>query len=183
MILAMFSNFGGGTIAMILLAIVIGVYLYRLDKKEKSDPFATLYKQYETLSTETLSSLSDDEAVRAVAVNIMAKTDKRHPDVYALFPVLSHGRIAVYSIWLLCNELKTADLAAVMHSPSAVFVPHAADGLSLIGASDSAAALTAFLKSPDTTDAEAVTQSLQTDDPLSRCVAYIRDNPSEFVDL
>ncbi len=184
MIPAMFSNFNTGTVVMILLAAVIGIYLYRLDKKEKSDPLAALYKQYETLTPDSLAAVADGELVRAVAINVMQKTDKKRPDVYALIPFLSHGRVAVYSVWLLCHELETSSVTALLTSPSGCFLEPAADGLALIGAEASAAALTAVLEAPDDqTRADALHAALAAEDPLTLCVPYIRENPDEFVDL
>lgn len=171
----MFANFGIDTVVMIGLAAGIGAYLYRLEKKEKSDPFAALYKQYKTLSSDTLQTLSDDEIVRAVAVNVMAKTDRRHPDVYHLLPLLSHGQAAVYSVWLLCNELKTADLKTMLNSATGRFLSAAADGFALIGAENCAAAL-----AEETPDETVLRDAIAAEKPLSLCAAYIRDNMAEF---
>ena len=169
----MFENFDVGTLLMIVLAVIIGIYLHRLDKKEKSDPLAALYKQYRTLSPETLAATPDSELVRAVVTNIMAKTDRSHPDVYHLIPLLSHGRIAVYSVWLICQELEVGDMETLLRSPSGRFLEMAADGFSLIGAAACAAA----------EDETALREAIAAEQPLSLCVAYIRDNPEEFIDL
>lgn len=177
----MFDNFGWDTIVMIVLAAVIGIYLYRMDKKEKSDPLAALYKQYGTLTAETLTAMPDEELVRAVAANIMAKTDRRRPDVYRLIPVLSHGRVAVYSVWLFCHELETASVETLLRSPSGRFAALAADGFSLIGADRCAKALEAAMETPQ--DETALREALAAEHPLSLCVTYIRENSEEFVDL
>lgn len=169
----MFDNFNGGTLVMIVLAILIGIYLHRLEKKEKSDPLAALYKQYRTLSAETLTAISDGELVRAVAANIMAKTDRRHPDVYHLIPLLSHGQVAVYSVWLICHELEVSDWEALLRSPSGRFLESTKDGFALIGADACAAA----------EDETALREAIAAEQPLALCVTYIRDNPDEFVDL
>ena len=144
-----------------------------MEKKEKSDPLAALYKQYRTLSAETISAISDSELVRAVVANIMAKTDRSHPDVYHLIPLLSHGRIAVYSVWLICQELEVGDMETLLCSPSGRFLEMATDGFSLIGASACAAA----------EDETTLREAIAAEQPLSLCVAYIRDNPEEFIDL
>lgn len=169
----MFDNFDAGTLVMIVLAVLIGIYLHRLDKKEKSDPLAALYKQYRTLSPETLAAIPDGELVRAVVANIMAKTDKHRPDVYHLIPLLSHGRIAVYSVWLIFRELEVAELDSLLRSPSGRFLESATDGFSLIGAEACATAQ----------DETALREAIAAEQPLILCVAYIRDNPDEFVDL
>ena len=169
----MFENFGFGTVLAVILAAAIGIYLYRLDKKEKSDPLAALYRQYATLSPDLLESLSDEELPRAVAVNILNRTDSRRLDVYTLIPLLSHGQTAVYSVWLFCNELAAAELDAVLRSPSGCFAEHAADGFSLIGAIACETALRAE-------DTAALKAALAAEQPLALCAAYIRDNPAEF---
>ncbi len=176
----MFDNFDIGTVVMIVLAAAIGIYLHRLDKKEKSDPLAALYKQYGMLSAEAFAATPDNELVRAVVANIMAKSDRRRPDVYALIPLLSHGQVAVYSVWLLCHELETADMDALLRSPSGRFAEPAADGFSLIGADRCAEALLAAIDSQDET---ALAAAIAAEQPLNLCVAYVRDNPDEFIDL
>ncbi|MBQ3259263.1 MAG: hypothetical protein IJA68_01945, partial [Clostridia bacterium] len=105
--------------------------------------------------------------------NVMAKTDRRRPDVYHLIPLLSHGRVAVYSVWLICHELEISDMEALHRSPSGRFLEAAADGFSLIGAAACAAA----------EGETALREAIAAEQPLSLCVAYIRDNPNEFVDL
>ncbi len=169
----MFENFDVGTLVLILLAVIIGIYLHRLEKKEKSDPLAALCKQYRTLSAETLGAIPDSELVRAVIANILAKTDRRHSDVYHLIPVLSHGKVAVYSVWLICHELEVGDMEALLRSPSGRFLEPASDGFSLIGAAACAAA----------EDETALREAIAAEQPLTLCVAYIRDNPEEFIDL
>ncbi|MBR5540539.1 MAG: hypothetical protein IKU56_04085 [Clostridia bacterium] len=111
--------------------------------------------------------------MRAVAANVMAKADHRHPDVYSLIPLLSHGQVAVYSVWLICHELEVADGESLLRSPSGRFLEAAKDGFSLIGAAACAAA----------EDETALREAIAAEQPLALCVTYIRDNPDEFVDL
>ena len=180
---SVFANFNGGTVVMIVLAILIAIYLFHLEKKQKSDPLAALYQQYATLTADTLNETADEELVRAVAVNVMNRTDRRRPDVYALIPTLSHGQVAVYSIWLLTNELAATDLAALLATPSGRFAEPAMDGLELVGAAQCAAALKAAVDSPeDVALTEALREALDAERPLDLCVAYIRENPDEFTD-
>ncbi len=176
----MFENFDAGTLVTIVLAVVIGIYLHRLDKKEKSDPLAALYKQYGTLSAEAFAATPDNELVRAVAANVMAKTDRRRPDVYSLIPLLSHGQVAVYSVWLICHELDVSDMESLLRSPSGRFAESAADGFSLIGADRCAEALLAAVESQN---GAALRDAIAAEQPLNLCVAYVRDNPDEFIDL
>ena len=178
------------TLIAIGAAIVIAVYLYFLDKRTKSDETAALCKKYAVMTTELLAATPDDEVVRAVVANLMNKQDKRRPDAAAQLPLLSRGRAAVYSVWLLCHELETQDFTAVFHSPSRRFVDPAADGLERIGAPNAAIALRAAVKALDEQESapllEAVTtvfrEAMASEKPLELCVQYIRDNPDEFID-
>lgn len=173
------SGFNGGTIVMIVLALLIAIYLIHLDKKQKSDPIAALCKQYQKLSPAVLAALPDEEVVRVAVAHILSRTDRYHPDVYHLIPSLSHGQTAVYSVWLTVNELAASDMEAWLKSPSARFSEMAIDGFSLIGADTCAATLTAVLEDPSNT-AEAFLQALEAEAPLTLCTAYIRENPQEF---
>lgn len=180
----------GSTPLWIVLAVILGVYLYVTGKKQKSDTAAALCKRYARLTPQTLEALPDEELVRAVVANVMAKQDRRRPDPAALLPLLSRGRAAVYSVWLLCHELETADFGALFRSPSRRLAEPAADGLERLGAHNSATALRAALHAAeDGTTAplwDAVTtvfrEAVNEEKPLALCVAYIRENTDEFTD-
>lgn len=186
--------FGGllepGTLVLIALALAIAVYLWFLNKKEKSDKTAALCKTYAVMTEELLASVPDEELVRAVVANLMSKQDKKRPDPAAQLPLLSRGRSAVYSVWLLCHELETQAFDAYFRSSSRRFAEPAADGLERIGATNSATALRAAIRAAeDDTQTplwEAVTtvfrEAVSSEKPLELCVQYIRDNPDEFVD-
>lgn len=186
--------FGGllepGTLVLIALALAIAVYLWFLNKKEKSDSTVALCKTYATMTEELLTSVPDEELVRAVVANLMSKQDKKRPDPAAQLPLLSRGRSAVYSVWLLCHELETQAFDAYFRSSSRRFAEPAADGLERIGATNSATALRAAIRAAeDDTQTplwEAVTtvfrEAVSSEKPLELCVQYIRDNPDEFVD-
>ncbi len=179
----MFENFGVGTLLMIGLAAVIGFYLHKLEKKEKSDTSAALSESYKHLSAEMLCSLSDVDIVRAVAANLLAKTDRRHPDVYHLFPMLSHGRMAVYSVWLICQELATTDLPTLLTTPTTRFIESAAEGFAWIGADACATALLAAVNAPeDEACCTALYAAIADEQPLILCATYIREHLSEFTD-
>lgn len=186
--------FGGlaepDTLILIVLALIIAGYLWFLGKKEKSDETAALCKTYAVMTEELLASVPDEELVRAVVANLMNKQDKKRPDPAAQLPLLSRGRSAVYSVWLLCHELEKQEFDAFFRSPSCRFAQPAADGLERIGATNSAAALRAAIRTAED-DAqtplwEAVTtvfrEAVSAEQPLALCVRYIRDNPDEFVD-
>lgn len=186
--------FGGlletDTLVLIALALIIAAYLTHLGKKEKSDKAAALCKAYATMTEELLRSTSDEELVSAVVANLMNKQDKKKPDPIAALPFLSRGRAAVYSVWLLCNELEKQEFDAFFRSSSARFAEPAVDGLDRIGATNSAAALRAAIRTAEE-DSEAplwdaVTtvfrEAIATEQPLALCVRYIRENTDEFVD-
>lgn len=176
------------TLIAIAAVIVIAVYLYFLDKKAKSDPVAALCKTYAVMTRDLLDATADEDLVRAVAANILSKQDKKHPDPALQLPLLSPGRAAVYSVFLLCRELETQDFGKLIKSPSYRYADTAADGLECIGATNSATALRAAIRSVDDPAPlwEAVTtvlrEAVAEEQPLSLCVQYIRANPDEFVD-
>lgn len=190
----MLSMFEGllkpSTLIAIVAAIAIALYLYFLDKRTKSDEAAALCKKYAKMTEDLLAATPDEEVVRAVVANLMNKQDKRRPDAAAQLPLLSRGRAAVYSVWLLCHELESQDFTAVFRSPSRRFVDPAVDGFERIGASNTATALRAAIKALDEDESapllEAVTtvfrEAMASEKPLEMCVQYIRDNPDEFID-
>lgn len=195
MTLSIFGNFDAGTVVMIVLAILIAVYLYFLEKRDKQDSPAALCKQYETLTEESLAAIPDDQLLRAVAANLMNKQDRRHPDLSVTLPLLSPGRCGVYSVWLLCHELERRELGAYFRTPYRRFAELAATGFSLIGANDCAEAMTAACQRyaaeiakdkqelPSWEDLTArLRQAIHEEQPFALCVAYIRDNPAEFTD-
>lgn len=190
---SIFANVDAGTIVMAVLAVIIALYLWYLNRKEKQaadDPCV----KYAVLTEETLAALPDGEVVNAVAANLMGKQDKAHPDLSVILPQLSHGRCGVYSVWLMCHELEKRDLKAYFRSPYRRFAAFAADGFSLIGAEACAAAMTAACeqweaqkaakKEPPAWDqlTAQLRQAIRDEQPLSLCVTYIRDNTAEFTD-
>lgn len=179
-----------GTLVLIALALAIAVYLWFLSKKEKSDKTVALCTTYATMTEELLASVSDEELVHAVVANLISKQDNKRPDPAAQLPLLSRGRSAVYSVWLLCHELETQAFDAFFRSSSRRFAEPAADGLERIGATNSATALRVAIRAAeDDTQTplwEAITtvfrEAVAAEQPLTLCVQYIRDNPDEFVD-
>lgn len=169
---------------LILLAAVIGAYLWGLNRREKKGHADQLTARYKSLDESGLAEIPDDRLVDAVAANVIAKLDPRRPDAYHLVPTLSQGRCSVYCVWLVCHECAQEGLAGFYAGPSAVFAELAADGLELVGAVECAAAVRAAMR--EGADLSALSASF--DDaakrelPLEKCVAYIRDNPGEFVD-
>ena len=177
-----------GTLVLIGIVLIIAVYLYFLDKKTKNDTAAALCKTYAVMTEELLASVPDDQVVQAVAANLLNKQDKKHPDPALQLSLLSRGRAAVYSVFLLCRELETQDFSALVKTPSYRYAEPAVDGLERIGATNSATALRAAIRTAgdETPLWEAVTtvfrEAIAAEKPLELCVKYIRENPDEFID-
>ena len=193
MTLSMFGNFDKGTVVLIVLAVIVGAYLWWLEKREKKAKNGAC-EQYATLTEETLAALSDEELVRAVAANVVAKQEKQKKDLSVLLPFLSPGRRGVYGVWLLCNELKNRDLAAFFRSPYRRFSPMVAEGLAMLCAEQCAAAweeACARYEAQKNGEKDLASwdeytvrlrDALKSEQPLSLCVTYIRDNIEEFVE-
>ena len=185
------AKIDGGTVIMVVAALLIAVYLYVLEKKPKKRA-NDLCKQYETLTAETLAAIPDEELVRAVAANLIAKQTIDHPDLFLQLMQLSFGRQSVYSVWLLCNELNRRDLYGYLRSPYRRFAQPAVAGFEEIGAPDCAAALQtaleAYADTPKKKDipfaelTETFRAAVDREDPLSLCISYIRENIAEFTD-
>ena len=179
-----------GTLVLIALALVIASYLYWLNRNEKkNDTAAALCKRYAVLHRETLLTLPDEELVQAVIANILNRQDRRHPDPGAQLPFLSRGRAAVYTVWVMCHELETQDLEALLSSPSGALAAEAAAGLELLGATRSAQTLYEALPTGEGGEPpawEALTaafrETVSAEQPLALCIAYIRNHPDEFTD-
>ncbi len=171
--LSLIPGLDTGTLVTILAAIAIAIALHRMNKRGDEAPLA------KSLTEHDVQSLSDDNLVRAFAWDILSRTDRRRPDIYALLPTLSHGQIAAYSVWVVCNELREAPLANVLRSQSKGFCELAVDGFSLIGATACEQALQAALEAPASDDA--LRAAIEQEQPLALCAAYIRENPAEFL--
>ncbi len=189
-LLSMFSRVDSGTVLMMLAAAAIGMYLFVLERREKQSKAADALKQYAVLTEATLAALPDEELVRAVAANLMNKQDAKHPDLSVLLPQLSFGRCGVYSVWLVCHELEKRELSAYFRSPYRRFAGFAAEGFAMVGATACAEAMAAAITAYGQKEAARfaqltaqLRQAIQTEQPLSLCVPYIRDNPHEFTDL
>ena len=191
--LSMFGNFDKGTVVLIVLAVIVGGYLWWLERREKKAK-AGVCEQYATLTEETLATVPDDELVRAVVANVVKKQESQKTDLSAVLPFLSPGRRGVYGVWLVCNELKERDLAAYFRSPYRRFAPVVAEGLAMLGSEDCAAAWDEACAryeaqkngekglAPWDEYTARLHDALERERPLSLCVAYIRDNVAEFVD-
>lgn len=178
-----------GSVEYILLLIVflvlVGI-MYWLGKRSAQQPTRAdeLKQRYTHLTADLLAETPDDQLVEAVAVNLMTKTDDKNPDPYYVVMAASHGRRAVYSVWVTVKELTSGTLEEYRKSPSARFAEPAVDGLKLIGAEACAMLLEKALESeqPDELLATAFRDGVAQEDPLALAAAYIRRNPDDFTD-
>ncbi len=92
------------------LAALVGLYLWGNRHKDSDSRAARLGRLYRELDEDKLAGIPDEELVDAVAANLLEKQDRRRPDPYHTIPLLSRGRTAVYSVWLICNELDKGQL-------------------------------------------------------------------------
>lgn len=172
----------------ILLALVVCVFaLSRLGRRHGDDSrSAKLMEKYKTLTPELLAATPDEELVEAVVANVLAEAaDSRKPDPAYTLSKRPQPFTVVYSIWAVCKELAHGDYAALIHTATREMVEHARDGLPVVGAPGTAAALTAlaegYTSEEDTAEAEsAFHAAVEEECPLTLCVAYIRDHVAEL---
>ena len=176
-------------VRMAILVVAMLVVFYFLNKLIKTDDdrrAARLQRQYAVLDRQTLDALPDDEVVEAVVANLMAKQDKKRPDPYHTLPLLSRGRLAVYSVWLIDHELQADSFETCFQGPSAPFCEFAADGMELFGAVACATAVRGALEA-ESEEALAelhadYIEAAEQENLTDKCIGYIRQNPDEFVD-
>lgn len=171
-------------LVLIALAAVIGVYLLILSRREKREKDAAT-EQVRVLTADKLAAIPDDQLVDSVIRNLLAKLDEHRPDPYRDIPLLGEGRCAVYSVWVIEHEWRAGGFGALLRGTSAKFVPLAADGLRLLGATACAEQLDAAAALPPEQRKQADAafgEALEREQPLTLCVAYIRDNSGQFID-
>ena len=176
---------------LVFMAALVGLYLWGNRHKDADSRAARLGRLYKTLDEDTLASIPDEDLVDAVVANLLEKQDRRRPDPYHTIPLLSRGRAAVYSVWLLCKELDEGSFEDLYASASSVFDELAADGMDLIGAPRCGTALREAKEQIADMESNAETlaqlhadflEAAEEEKPLDRCVEYIRANPREFID-
>lgn len=178
-------------VALLLIGVIL-IIMNRIFGKGQGPRSEQLQKKYAKLTRETLDAIPDADLVEAVVANIMAKQDPQNPQPYYMLPLLSRGRAAVYSIWLISCELQNNGFDVLLHGPSAPFCEPARDGLVMLGAEQCAQAMK-DAEEMDSSDEMTGEHDLavchdrflaaaEEETPLTRCVTYIRDNPNEFID-
>lgn len=176
---------------LVFMAALVGLYLWGSRRRDQESRAARLGRLYKELDEEKLAAVPDDEVVEAVVANLLEKQDRRRPDPYHTIPLLSRGRAAVYSVWLICKELDKGSFEDLYTGPSAIFDELAASGLDLVGAPRCAAALRASKEKIADMEGNAeelaelhadFLEAAGEEQPLAACAAYIRANPREFID-
>lgn len=168
----------------ILLALLVCFWaIMKLGRRRGDDSrSARLMKKYKTLTPELLAETPDEELVEAVVACVLAEAaESRKPDPAYTLSKWPQPFTVVYSTWAVCKELAHGDYAALTHTATRHMVEHACDGLPVIGAPKTAAALTALSEThkagEDTAEAEsAFHTAVEEECPLSLCVTYIRDH-------
>lgn len=173
-----FENIGGTkTVVMAALALLIAWYLHHLSKKEKQEELT------QALTAERLAATPDEQLVSTVVRDLLDSCEHRRresrlpftaPDVYRMVPLWSNPQVNVYTVWVTVKETATGGIAGMKESPSAPFMALAADGFEQIGATACAAALRAE-------DETAFAAAVESEQPLTLCIGYIRDNADAFV--
>lgn len=170
---------------LVILAVIVGGYLWYLERKTHASKADTLLSTYQTLTQEQIAALSDEELLPAVIANVMAKQDKKRPDPYFDLPLLSPERASVYRAWLVCREAETGNFAKLFASKTRLLTEAATEDFALIGANECSEALKTALAAeegvPETAE-ESFATARQAEQPLSLLVDYIRDNAEAFAD-
>lgn len=171
------------TILLILAAVVCYILIRRIGKGKKDESrSAKLMEKYATLTAENLAATPDEELVEAVVAHVLSHAaDSRRPVPAAVLAVMPQPFTVVYSIWAVCKELSRGNYAALTRTATREMVQPAIDGLPVIGAPATAAALTALQTAhtdkQDTEGAEhAFHLAVEQECPLALCAAYIRDH-------
>lgn len=179
----MFENFPTETLLMVLGVIVCYLLLRRMGRgKNDESRSAKLMKKYATLTAENLAATPDEELVEAVVSHVLSRAaDNRRPDPVKELAVLPQPFTVAYSIWAVCKELARGDYRALTHTATRSVVDAAVDGLPVVGAPDTAAALTAlrdgFAAKQDIEETEkAYHRAVERECPLTLCAAYLRDH-------
>ena len=116
-----------------------------------------------------------------VAHVLAEAAESRKPDPAYTLSKLPQPFTVAYSVWAVCKELAHGDYYALTRTATREMVEPACDGLPVIGAPKTAAALTALAEAykteEETEELEpAFHAAVEEECPLSLCVTYIRDH-------
>lgn len=158
----------GGVKTLILLALIalIALYLRRLSKKTAADAPPTVP------TADELRALPVGEALPTVIRCLLADCEAAGDDPYRRLALWPNPCVNVYTVWAVVKESESgADALAA--SPTAAFLPLAADGFDQIGAPKCAVAAREQ-------DSAALLAAVAEEQPLTLCDDYIRDNADAF---
>lgn len=167
---------------LIVAALLIAAYLWYLSHREKRAPAPP-----PPLTAERLRDTADSQLVDTVVADLLAGCDAARPDPYRQTALWANPQVNVYSVWVAVKELESAGFAAVHASPAGAFLPLAADGFAQMDAPRCEAAVRQWLSADPADEAAAAAagaafaEAVAAEDPLARCVPYIRDNAEAFV--
>lgn len=167
----------------VLMAAALGLLFWMQRRMARPDTSraAALMDRYRELTPETLAAVPDDEAVKAVVCNILAKAEEHRIDPYRLLPGLSEERRAVYTVWLFLKELEH-DPAALRQKDQRTLSALAVDALRALEVNPVADALDRFLETGDTAEIDTLCTLTAEADVPSLLVAWIRSAPEAFCD-
>ena len=165
-------------VAAIGLALLLARVLFPKDTSNA----AKLMNTYRVMTRELLDNTPDDQLIKAVVANLLAKAEQAKGNAYAVIPTLAQERCAVYSVWLFQNELKGDDPAVLRQSGQFGFSELAADGLDLLGFSELAADLRNYLQTADDALAASMKRALASIPLDATLVEFIRDHADAFCD-
>ena len=170
---------------IILIVLAAAVFVaFRLTKGHGGNSrSAHLMKKYADLTPEQLAEVSEDEAVEAVVSHVLAQAAAmRRADPIKVLAGKPQGFTVVYSVWAVCKEMAASNYAILLKTATRELLEPAQAGFTAIGASATAAAWQTLVDTEgDTAMAEsAFHRAVESECPLSLCVAYIRDNPEQF---
>ena len=163
-------------------AIGISLLLTRVLFPKDNSNAARLMSTYRVMTRELLDSTPDDQLVKAVVANLLAKAEDAKGNAYAVNPALSQERCAVYSVWLFMNEMKGDDATVLRQSGQFGFSELAADGLELLGFDALAADLRNYLQTADEALAASMKATLASSPLDETLITFIRDHADAFCD-
>ena len=169
-------------IPVFILGILLIGLLGRLLSRKDTSNAGRLMEKYKQMTPTLLEETPDEELVKAVVANLLAKAEGAHKDAYAVIPTLSQKRCAVYSVWLFAREIQSNNAPFLRRDEQFGFSELAADGLDLLGFSEVAADLRDYLQTEDdarVAPMKALADSRELSDAM---IALIRNDPDDFCD-
>ncbi|MBQ8683418.1 MAG: hypothetical protein IJ518_02735 [Clostridia bacterium] len=170
-------------IVLVVLAVIVLALLVFTRKKNEGGRAAQLMKKYAALPPEQLATVPEEELVEAVVSHVLAcAADSRRPDPVKVLAGKPQGFTVVYAVWAVCKEMAAGDYRGLLHTATRELTEQAGAGFTAIGATQTAAAWQTLCETEgDTAEAEkAFHLAVESECPLTLCVAYIRDNPEQF---